>query len=158
MTGTPHDWVPDANGRKDALIQRNNSTRPEALYRRAFSILESQSDPSLLAMTSSMLADLYSRRRRNLPQAEALYSQALVAWRQAPEDDHPQIGLTLKIGLTLTSLAEVYVAQRRNAWDACPEGRQVRQIHGQVPARGDCANAEIHGGALLVGFPEAVFF
>jgi hypothetical protein len=38
----------------------------------------------------------------------------------------------------------------------------VRQIHGQVPARGDVlgrgANAKIHGGALLVGFPEAVFF
>ena len=41
-------------------------------------------------------------------------------------------------------------------------GWQVRQIHGQVPARGDVlgrgANAKIHGGALLVGFPEAVFF
>jgi len=38
----------------------------------------------------------------------------------------------------------------------------VRQIHGQVAARGDVlgrgANAKIHGGALLVGFPEAVSF
>ncbi len=38
----------------------------------------------------------------------------------------------------------------------------MRQIHGQVPARGDVlgrgANAEIHGSALLVGLPEAVFF
>jgi len=109
MTGTPHDWVPDANGRKDALIQRNKFDQADALYRRAFSILESQSDPSLLAMTSSKLADLYSRRRRNLPQAEALYSQALVAWRQAPEHDHPQIGLAL------TGLAEVYLVQRRYA-------------------------------------------
>jgi hypothetical protein len=38
----------------------------------------------------------------------------------------------------------------------------VRQIHDQVPARGDVlgrgANAKIHGGALIVGFPKAVFF
>ena len=38
----------------------------------------------------------------------------------------------------------------------------MRQIHGQVPARGDVlgrgANAKIHGRASLVGFPEAVFF
>jgi hypothetical protein len=38
----------------------------------------------------------------------------------------------------------------------------VRQIHGQVPARGDVlgrgTNAKIHGGALIVGFPETVFF
>ena len=38
----------------------------------------------------------------------------------------------------------------------------MRHIHGQVPARRDVlgrgANAKIHGGALLVGFPEAVFF
>jgi hypothetical protein len=41
-------------------------------------------------------------------------------------------------------------------------GGQVRQIHGQVPACGDVlgrgANAKIHGGALLVSFPKAVFF
>jgi hypothetical protein len=38
----------------------------------------------------------------------------------------------------------------------------MRQIHGQVAARGDIlgrgAYAEIHGGALLVGFSQAVFF
>jgi tetratricopeptide (TPR) repeat protein len=91
----------------DALIQQNKLDQAETLYRRSLSILETQSDPSLLAMTRCKLADLYFRKLRNLMQAEKLYREALVAWRRAPEHDHPQIGLTL------TGLAEVYFAQRR---------------------------------------------
>jgi hypothetical protein len=34
-------------------------------------------------------------------QAEELYRESLAAWKQAPERDHPQIGLAL------TGLAEV---------------------------------------------------
>jgi tetratricopeptide (TPR) repeat protein len=60
-------------------------------------------------MTRCKLADLFFRKVRKLEQAEELYLQALVAWNQAPERDHPQIGLAL------TGLAEVYLAQRRYA-------------------------------------------
>ena len=91
----------------EALIQQHRLDQAETLYRRSLSILETQSDPSLLAMTRCKLADLYFRKLRNLPQAEELYQQALVAWKRAPERDHPQIALAL------TGLAEVYLAQRR---------------------------------------------
>jgi tetratricopeptide (TPR) repeat protein len=91
----------------EALIHQHRLDQAEALYRRSLSILEIHGDPSTLAMTRCKLGDLYFRRRRNLPEAETLYRQALPAWKQAPERDHPQIGLVL------TGLAEVYIAQRR---------------------------------------------
>jgi tetratricopeptide (TPR) repeat protein len=93
----------------EALIQQRKLPQAEALYRQSLSILETQNDPSLLAITLSKLADLYSRKVRKPIEAETLYQQALVAWKRAPEYEHPQIGLTL------TGLAEVYVAQRRYA-------------------------------------------
>jgi tetratricopeptide (TPR) repeat protein len=93
----------------ESLVQQHRMDQAESLYRRSLSILETQSDPSTLAMTRCKLGDLYFRRRRNLPQAEELYRQALVAWKGAPERDHPQIGLAL------TGLAEVYLAQGRYA-------------------------------------------
>jgi tetratricopeptide (TPR) repeat protein len=93
----------------DAFIQQRRLDQAETLYRRSLSILLAQSDPSLLAMTRCKLADFYFRKLRNLQQSEELYLQALVAWKEAPEHDHPQIGLTL------TGLAEVYMAQHRYA-------------------------------------------
>jgi tetratricopeptide (TPR) repeat protein len=105
----------------EALIQRRRLDQAEALYRRSLSILETQSDPSVLAMTRCKLGDLHFRKRRNLAQAEELYRQALVAWKQAPEHDHPQIGLAL------TGLAEVYLAQRRYA-EAEPLLKQALEI------------------------------
>jgi tetratricopeptide (TPR) repeat protein len=93
----------------EALILQRRLAQAEALYQRSLSILETQNDPSLLAVTLSKLADLYSRKVRKPTQAEALYQEALVAWKRAPERDHPQIGLTL------TGLAEVYLAQHRYA-------------------------------------------
>jgi tetratricopeptide (TPR) repeat protein len=94
----------------DALIQQQRLDQAETIYRRSLSLLENQSEnATLLAMTRSKLADLYSRKLRKLQQAEELYRQALVAWKRAPEHDHPQIGLTL------TGLAEVYLAQHRYA-------------------------------------------
>lgn len=128
----------------DTLIQRNKLDQAEAVYLRSLSILESQSDPSLLAMTSCKLADLYSRKRRNLPQAEALYSQALGAWRQAPEHDHPQIGLAL------TGLAEVYLAQRRYA-EAEPLLKQALEIQEKAlgPAHPQVAKVLLDYASLL---------
>jgi tetratricopeptide (TPR) repeat protein len=93
----------------EMFIQRHNFDQAEALYRRSLSILETQSDSSLLAMTRCKLAKLYARQRRNPMQAEKLYREALGAWKQAPEHDHPQIGLTL------TGLAEVYISQNNYA-------------------------------------------
>ena len=93
----------------EALILQRRLAQAEALYKRSLSILETQNDPFSLAMTLSKLADLYSRKVRKPTQAEALYQEALVAWKRAPEREHPQIGLTL------TGLAEVYVAQHRYA-------------------------------------------
>ena len=95
-------------------------------------------------MTNCKLADLYSRRRRNLPQAEALYSQALVAWRQAPERDHPQIGLAL------TGLAEVYLAQRRYA-EAEPLLKEALEIQEKAlgPAHPQVAKVLLDYGSLL---------
>lgn len=105
----------------DALIQQQRLDQAETIYRRSLSLLENQSEHTLLAMTSSKLADLYFRKLRKLQQAEELYWQALVAWKRAPEHDHPQIGLTL------TGLAEVYLAQHRYA-EAEPLLKQALEI------------------------------
>ena len=105
----------------EAFIQRRRPDKAEALYRRSLSILETRSEPFLLAVTRCKLADLYFRTLRNMLQAEALYQQALAAWKRAPERDHPQIGLTL------TGLAEVYLAQRRYA-EAEPLLKEALQI------------------------------
>jgi tetratricopeptide (TPR) repeat protein len=110
ILGSNHPLVTSSlDNLADALIQQRRLDQAETLYRRSLSILETQRDPSLLAMTGCKLADLYFRKLRNLQQAEELYWRALVAWKRAPEHDHPQIGLTL------TGLAEVYLAQRRYA-------------------------------------------
>src|SRR5262249_50556927 len=93
----------------EALIQQRKLVQAEALYRKSLRILEAHNDPSVLAMTLTKLADLYFRKLRNVIQAEALYQQALAAWKRASEREHPQIGLTL------TGLADVYFAQRRYA-------------------------------------------
>jgi tetratricopeptide (TPR) repeat protein len=109
----------------EGLIQQHRLDQAEALYRRSLSILETQSDPSTLAMSRCKLGDLYFRRRRDLPQAEELYRQALVAWKRAPERDHPQIALAL------TGLAEVYIVQRRYL-EAEPLLNQALEIQEQA--------------------------
>jgi tetratricopeptide (TPR) repeat protein len=94
----------------DALVQRRRLDEAGTLYRRSLSLLENQSEHTvLLAMTRYKLAELYFRKLRNLQRAEELYRQALVAWKRAPVQDRPQMGLTL------TGLAEVHLAQRRYA-------------------------------------------
>lgn len=105
----------------DVLIQRHRVDQAEALYQRSIRILEIHSDPGLLAITLSKLGDLHFRILRDPIRAEALYRQALDAWKLASEYDHPLIGLTL------TRLAEVYVAQRRYS-DAEPLLKEALQI------------------------------
>jgi len=122
ILGSKHPLITSSlDNLADALIQQRRLDQAETLYRRSLSILETQSDPSLLAMTRCKLADLYFRKLRKLPHAEELYLQALLAWRRAPEHDHPQIGLTL------TGLAEVYLAQGRYA-EAEPLLKQALEI------------------------------
>jgi tetratricopeptide (TPR) repeat protein len=128
----------------DARIQQRRLDQAETLYRRSLSILETQSDPSLLAMTRCKLADLYFRKLRKLPQAEELYSQALVAWKRAPEHDHPQIGLTL------TGLAEVFLTQGRFA-EAEPLLKQALEIQEKAlgPSHPQVAKVSLDYASLL---------
>jgi len=122
ILGSKHPLITSSlDNLAEALIQQRRLDQAETLYRRSLSILETKSDPSLLAMTRCKLADLYFRKLRKLPHAEELYLQALLAWRRAPEHDHPQIGLTL------TGLAEVYLAQGRYA-EAEPLLKQALEI------------------------------
>ena len=128
----------------DAFIQQRRLNQAETLYRRSLSILEAQSDPSLLAMTRCKLADLYFRKLRNLQQAEKLYLQALVEWKRTREHDHPQIGLTL------TGLAEVYLAQSRYA-EAEPPLREALEIQEKAlgPAHPQVAKVLLDYASLL---------
>jgi tetratricopeptide (TPR) repeat protein len=128
----------------DALVQQRHLDQAETLYRRSLSILETQSDPSLLAITRCKLADLYFRKVRRLELAEELYLQALVAWNRAPERDHPQIGLVL------TGLAEVYLAQRHFT-DAEPLLKQALETQEKAlgPAHPQVAKVLLDYAALL---------
>jgi tetratricopeptide (TPR) repeat protein len=153
----------------EALIQRRRLDQAETLYGRSLSILEAQNDPSTLAMTRCKLSDLCFRSRRNLPEAEELYRQAWIAWKRAPERDHPQIALAL------TGLAEVYIVQRRYP-EAEPllkqaleiQEKAVRPAHPQVArvlldyatlfrklrCRREAASMEERAENMIGGFPN----
>ena len=105
----------------DVLIRQHRVDEAEALYQRSIRILEAHSDPGLLAITLSKLGDVHLRILRDPVRAEALYRQAWDAWKLASEHDHPLIGLTL------TCLAEVYLAERRYS-DAEPLLKEALQI------------------------------